>query len=728
MNYFIQFKNGRKFDYRHIITCAVSIVFVMLMIFVFPSSIGRLIESFKDLGLSFAFYFCKLFGIDNNIVPTVNNYPKMPFFEGFGENALQPSIALAEDWETFKADCIRYFELFIQKDIVFAYLKKLGDIAKYLCLGLLVVLPLIVIFYILFKQFMSKENNDYNKDSRPLIAYKVFSKKVCVPCKVWFSDYFAFLKEHKFYLYFWLFVWCVNFNVITIIIEFLAFYFYFVLTFDVKNIYKQFYKLILDLYVPFTVIPWFVWIVVAVLIFNVFRRSVGYNRLNHNELKNCGFINERPIVSMGVGSMGCGKTKMITDIVLSVESMFRDKAFEMILENDLKFPYFPWINLETELKKCIEHHTVYNLATCRDYMSKKRFRWEKKVCKEKIFGYDFERYGLVYDDKLKLINIWDVLSDYACLYFVYIAHTSLILSNYAIRSDAILSDLGNFPVWNSDFFKKDSRLIDAYSKHSHILDFDSIRLGKRLIENNKFQNSLDFGVIAITEIGKERGNAVELVDIKKKDEHTNQKNDLFNKSLKMIRHRATIGNYCFVKFLTDEQRPESWGADARDICEIIYVGENSGRKLTYPFFVYEEMVHDFVLSKFLKVYKEYRYLRGDNTLLLHFIKFIASSIERYYTHKYNIFGYEKVSVGVESGRMDGKMKSKTYYLASKKIYSKRYSTDCYSDYFHQKALSSSFGINDIPTYSSVKATVDELKQQNSYFIADLYSGDKEKEK
>ena len=39
----------------------------------------------------------------------------------------------------------------------------------------------------------------------------------------------------------------------------------------------------------------------------------------------------------------------------------------------------------------------------------------------------------------------------------------------------------------------------------------------------------------------------------------------------MIRHSATVANYPFVKVITDEQRPESWCADARDLCEIVHI-------------------------------------------------------------------------------------------------------------------------------------------------------------
>ena len=69
-----------------------------------------------------------------------------------------------------------------------------------------------------------------------------------------------------------------------------------------------------------------------------------------------------------------------------------------------------------------------------------------------------------------------------------------------------------------------------------------LRLGKKVLENNPKAGSFEFGVVAITEIGKERGNNLELKEVKKVTNETNQKNDLFNSWLKMCRHSATIDN------------------------------------------------------------------------------------------------------------------------------------------------------------------------------------------
>ena len=65
---------------------------------------------------------------------------------------------------------------------------------------------------------------------------------------------------------------------------------------------------------------------------------------------------------------------------------------------------------------------------------------------------------------------------------------------------------------------------------------------------------------------------------------------------------------------------------------------------------------------------------------------------------------------------------------TKKIYSKRFSTDCFSDFFTEKALRSPVGIDDLPEYSTEKATFDELSEQNSYFINDLLNGLKNNDK
>ena len=70
--------------------------------------------------------------------------------------------------------------------------------------------------------------------------------------------------------------------------------------------------------------------------------------------------------------------------------------------------------------------------------------------------------------------------------------------------------------------------------------------------------------------------------------------------------------------------------------------------------------------------------------------------------------------------MDGKVEKKKYYVMNKKIYANRFTTDCFSDYFSDMAKRSKRGLGDYWEYQAEKATVEELKMQNSYFINALY--------
>ncbi len=79
----------------------------------------------------------------------------------------------------------------------------------------------------------------------------------------------------------------------------------------------------------------------------------------------------------------------------------------------------------------------------------------------------------------------------------------------------------------------------------------------------------------------------------------------------------------------------------------------------------------------------------------------------------------------ERGTMDGTTVSKRYYLMNRKIYSNRFTTDCFSDFFKDMAKKSNVGLMDYLEYETEKASVEELKMQNSYFINSLYKCNEE---
>ena len=697
-------------DYRHWICITATLGFLALAIFYFTYADLRIIEGCIDLKNSFLFYISELFNLDLQGEITVTSYSSAPFVMPFN---------LPDTWEEFKVLWGEYWELWASSENFAAYMEYLSDVLFYVSKVLVILLPIFSIFLTVAAFKQRPMNNNYNKDSKALKKWRKFEKKVYVRVKHWLRTFGRFIKENGYYWKIWAWIWAYNFNVIAMAIEFIAFYLYFISAFDWVGIYAQCVKLLRDLSVALYFLPVVVWVVLTLWLLDWLRRKIGYERLEHMEMKNRGFINERPIVVMINGTMGTGKTTMITDMSLSQEIMFRDEAFNRMMQADLKFPFFPWINLELSIKRAMQNHSVYSLATMRRFIRRRRYLFERQHKRKYIFDYDFELYGMEFDNKLYLENIWDVIETYAQLYLIYVTQSSLIISNYSIRSDITLQDNGNLPLWNTELFRIDSNMLEAYSKYAHILDFDMLRLGKKVIERNKKADSFEFGIIVITEIGKERGNNLENQEMKKKDEAANPKNDLFNDWLKMIRHSATVDNFPFVKVFVDDQRPESWGADARDLCEIGIIEERSSRKLAMPLFALGDLLISWKLGRSVKPYAQHRFERGDNTAKMHIAHGLDGKLFKYHVGIYNTFGFDKLKLKIEKGTMDGEAKEHWYYLMDGKIKRKRFSTDCFSEVFEEKALRSDMGLDDLDCYVTTKAKFFQMLETHSYFFQKL---------
>ena len=720
---------GYTINYRHLSAIVITAIILSVVCFCFFPSLKRTGQAFVDFAYSFSYYFGTIFGIEDLSV-TVNDIP----------SEMVLSEVLPYSWDEFCNFAEEYGQRLCNVDNILGYLGVVLNVFFYLILAaVMVVIPLVVVSIIVIKLFSKTVNNDFNRDSVPLKIWKRIASVTVLPLKRFLGSMETFLQEYRAYKFLWLFMAALALNIVTIVIEAFAFYFYFAISFDFTMIYRQVYKLIIDLTV-FSRIPFAFWFVVALFIVNRIRKAIGYRWLERFESRNREFIEKLPIVSMLVAPMGYGKTTQLVDMALSGEIMLREKALELLLKNDLLFPAFPWIVFEKELERAMTDHVVYNLATCRRYVRSCREQFErynedeavrKAIDKRYIkrgealpaalrcFGYDFKRDPMMADDGLSVRSLWDVLETYAQLYLIYMVESSMIISNLGIRTDGVLTDLGNFPLWNSDLFRRDSRMMDALSRHSHILDFDMLRLGKKMIEHNAKSNAFEFGVLIMTEVGKERGNMLETSEMKKSDEEANQKNDRFNEWMKMIRHSATVDNFPFVRVMMDEQRAMSLGADARELAYIIEIEETGELRLAMPFFQLGEIFHAVVGRRFAKWYEDFRYRRGDNTLVSHFLKWLAATESKHYERIYNTFSYKRVSVKMQNGSLEGESKERKYYIMPKKIYSKRFSTDAYADFFYEKAIRSEVGIEDLEEYESERATLRELEAQHSYFIGNL---------
>ena len=311
----------------------------LLGVFVFSDSYLRVWESVCDLGSSAAYYFCRLFGIESNITATVNKY----------SDVFSWGTVLPEDIGEFKENTSNYFALLFDAENFAGWGESVAAFLETALKVLLLALPLILALGMAIHKLYKSGNTEYGKDTGPLKVFKTIAKYIYLPVKRTVLAYRKFLQEYRAVWVLWLVGWVLHLNLASIVIEFIAYYFWFVVSFDFATIYIQVNKLLIDLQVIFKHFPWWSIMVAAYLLFARWRKGIALGRLRHFEARNCGFINELPIVSMSCGSMGKKKTTLITDMILSQEVMFRQKALSILRNNDMKFPYFPWICFSASL-------------------------------------------------------------------------------------------------------------------------------------------------------------------------------------------------------------------------------------------------------------------------------------------------------------------------------------------------------------------------------------------
>lgn len=75
---------NRRRIFNICLTVVITAAFILLGAFVFGDSYLRFGETAKDFGLSVGYYFCTLFGIEHNIVPSRRG---LFFGDGLGDPA-----------------------------------------------------------------------------------------------------------------------------------------------------------------------------------------------------------------------------------------------------------------------------------------------------------------------------------------------------------------------------------------------------------------------------------------------------------------------------------------------------------------------------------------------------------------------------------------------------------------------------------------------------------------
>ena len=702
----------KKIHYRHYIGIGVILLSFLATLFLYEVSTARAVDTVMDIVDSIKVYFATVLDGDLVIPPRMSGMPDIDL------SAVLP-FDVAELARRLEALPTAIFDSFNFR----MYLYYSGEALTYVLLLGVPVLALVAIGCSLFFSWLTKPHDKKEDEPRPaetkaLVRYKQLTEKPFSLIRSWCKATFEFFKKHSAYIVILSLIWLYNLNVFSILGEFLAYYFYFVATFDISSFFFYLLRLFVDLVIMFSGAPLIFWLVVGWIGLCLLREHLGYKKLEKHEKENEKFVESLPVVTLAVGWMGKGKTEQITDMGISAAIMFRRNALKDMLEIDSRFPHFNFSALIQDLRQAVEAKEIDNLLPAELWIEARRAAFEKEPSPDKIWGYDYTRYPMDFNDDLKIENIWDALRDYAKLFFIYFVQSSIIFANYSIREDFSLYDYGYLIDWDHDIFRRDARKQAAESRYCKILDDDMLRLGTKMVQDNEFVGAMQFGVIDATEIGKERGNQVTLKDVKKTDAECNELNDGFEDFLKVIRHLATIRYRCYAIVLADEQRASSWKADGREVALVAKIKTVSELKLALPFFTFACAAYDFFRPRYDDFITEYEIARPDMCLPTYLIKSVCTFFFARHQRTINRFGYKEKLLLLQSGA-DGEEDENfehLYYVSKKKVHSERYSTDCLKGIFRRRMENCTKGFSEIPSFSGLDATPEELESMHSHFI------------
>lgn len=684
-------KNKRLVIY-HIISSILLTGMALALGFGFWRIFLRTWQVMKEFGLSAAYYVQFIFNADWGIVPILNQTNYIP---GFSYDFLP------ETWITFfyKLGCIfeQLFNGLFWKMLWYSVSPRIEFVSRIL----LILMPLFIVIFLVIKRYFGMHDEEIGQISKPLIIYKKVSDGIY---KVFseIRDFFYFF-FHTFYRIIFVILVLFFTNIINILLAFISWYLYFVCSFDFASIWYQFKRLVVDLSHLFR--PFFVplWVLMGIYIFYKIFKKIAMQRLISLHGHDVCFINDLGIDNLVVGNVNKGKTTLITDMSITTEMIFNDVALDKLVTISALFPEYDFRSFEIDIEKAREDHLIYNLSSIKTW------------CSTSIPG-EYKDVGV--ESGNSFISLYDSLTNYALSYFVYTARSSYIYGSISIRSARFCYSDIHLKQYVDDFLNPS---IESYEKSNfaHIFDYNNFRLEKKIPNRLEWSCAADIGIYLFDEIGKERLNQIELEDVRKGSDETNQKNDGFNKYMKMARHSSTIDNYPFFKVFGSEQRMDSVPADYRELNDyILQVEDSTKQKNVLPFYFFIDWIltltYDFLKKHFLN----WRFNRDKETVIFHLIKYWLSKVTILRKNLENKYGYKIASLKLYDGH-ENYIRDGKYYLLMCKIYANRFKTDAYGDFFNDRGNKSSYGLDDVPSYKSEMATLKELEMTNSYFINSL---------
>lgn len=690
-------ENKKRFNHRHVIAWCFIVLLVLWSVFVCRDSYIRLFYSVIDFGI--ALVYSVFFLYDWCPIPAVNELKNINVISHFP----QSWVALIDSFDVF-------IELLFTKDNFNNWLVYINPRITLITQFAMTVVMVVAVIIILSNFKKPKQNNDYGQETKFCRKYKRFCLKVVTPSYEYVKSVFAFFRSRKYYFIPAVIIFLLSTNVASICISFLAYYFYLLGSVNFASVIYQLYKLSVDLIIMLSTLPFVVWLFIGIYLFNVITVYFAYQRLDRQGAVNMRFADSCNIAVYIIGTMRAGKTSFGTSLLVFFAIKFRRMSKGIMLKVHRHFPFFPYPVLQQELLNCFKEKKIKSLASMEVYFKQKRKKFYEDPSPDKIWGYDYERYGIEHDDGNVINDIWSDLLKFGEAYLVYTEPT-YFAANYSIRELHKLRTVGNMEDWDMEIYRRPS--YDGEGEYAHILDHDMLRPGKKMNSKRNVYGAIEYGLIGEDEIDKERCNTLLLQEVKANAEECNQKNDLYNQHLKMIGHGANIDFKSFIRLVATSQRASSWEADGKELSDVVSIDEVSEDRLALRFFNWRLLLGDVLLKLHDSKTFTHWFNRGDTSFPVYFLWQITKPYLDYFERTVGIFGYRLLTVSRQKGTQEGEKELYKFYDQNKLIRSGMYATDSHASFFRENNLKADMSFNEIERFSELHPSYKELAEKSN---------------
>ena len=693
---------------------------------VYLDSLRRLISALQDVCTSIAYWAVNTYGMLLHIffgveLPEVNvtfmSFPQQSFEEIFNIDFLGLAFRLRRFFEALPTSYDAY-KFFLSENLYYF------SLFSSLFIPLFFLVPVLVVLLI-----FSENGKPTGYISKPARLYFRFLERVFKPMGKYISSFVDYCQEHKKTSYVIITVWLVNFNVVSICAELVAFYFYGRASMDSKAILYIVGYIVMDLLLLFVSAPLLYWLSVVGYSYYHICKYFGLERLKAMEAMNCGFLKTLDIIVLISGEPGTGKTTLLVDMFLSWINIFKDESLKSMYKFEMYFPTFPWARYREDLLSRFGAELKV-LPDVEDYVDRLEATFNSTSDDEILYGYNTAIYKTTVNVGSREISLFETLKEYGKAFKQY-SNENLGIVNFSIRMDGNFDESKYFKKWNGNFFER-----KKISRYAHILNQDMLRHGVKKDPTSKEIGAFGPSVIGWAEISKDLGNQNSNAQYKADSLTCNAKNEKSIHAFMFARHaKALIDNNPQIRIITDDQRVSNVSAAAVGLMCTINIQGKSETKIALPGF---DWYLDFEawFSKHSKKWNEKREnVRGDVTLSWLLIKQLFSLVKMPAERIRNQFGYEELQLlrqaGNAFGSTDGARNAAgaptehVYYKMYWKVYNDRFISDSHSSAYAQAQQRSGISIDDIPTYQSLRMTPDEIRYQRSRLgdeLLDMLSG------